>query len=181
MVATVRVVYDGSLVPLSINDSIPFTGGRFIYFTASSLSTDEELEVGISCLVNLPTLNGTTTKLWAEIGTALSDSIIPLPSEIGDMPYDFFLSFGVGSEVSGFRAYVISSEDTLESIASQIEDLEAKLDALKATTDLINLNASIQNIALGILGTGLTPITGGITSAIPLLFSTTTFLPLPLP
>lgn len=165
------VIYDATLAANSVNTSIEFSNGKFVYFTCSSLSVNEVAEIGISCIARLPSLSGTVDKLWVELGTAFTDTLIPLPSEIADFNFTFYLAFSTEFSLDGFRAYVVTSTTTLESLEAQITSLINAQAAESTVTNAIAANEVLQNSALSLLGTGLIPITGGVTSAIPALLA----------
>lgn len=169
--ASLSVVYDGTLNADSVNTSTPFKSGKFIYFTASSLAQFEVAEIGISCIAQLPTLGGNVDKLWVELGSCFTDTLIPLPSEVGSFDFDFYLAFSSEFDLIGFRAYVVTSTATLESLEAQIANLELAQTIESTITQAIAINEVAQNVALSILGTGLIPITAGVTAPIPALLS----------
>lgn len=168
--ANVSIIYDGSISTGAINLTNTFSYGKFVYFTCSSLETDEVAEIGVSCIAQLPSLNGTVEKLWVELGTCFTDTVITLPSEITDSGNSFLLAFSSDVSLSGFRTYLISSDVTLESLQSQIEALELTVNSQNTVNQAIAANQFLQNQALAIIAVGLTPISAGVTApVVPLL------------
>ena len=172
--ATISIVYDSSVSPTDTNTTNTFRNGKFVYFTSTDLSPSQFYEIGVSCIIRLPTIGGTTDKLWTDLGTLRTNEIITLPSEIADFDYDFYLAFGTEAEIPNLRCYLCSSEVNLESIDSLIRSLEIEIGEVQQQTIDIANNANLQNAAFSLIGTGLVPITGGATAGVPLLFSSTT-------
>lgn len=169
--ADLRVVYDSSLSPNAINVSQTFKNGRVAFITVSSLGNNQVAEIGISCIVKLPSLSGTVDKLWTELGTIFSDTAIVLPSELADLPYDFYFAMSSEDTIGGFRIYVVTEDINLTTISEQLEELLQLTKGIEITNNLTLGNQLLQNSALTILGTGLIPITAGVTSAIPPLLA----------
>lgn len=167
----ISVIYDGSLQQDSVNVSQSFTKGRFIYVTSSSISSSQILEIGVSCIVAVPAIGGNVEVNWTDLGVISTDSVIPIPTEIGEFDYPCSLAFAVSSSLSGFRAYVITSEGGHERTLEELQSISAKVDSLQNTANQIALTDTLQNIALSILGTGLAPISAGVTASIPALLA----------
>lgn len=176
---SISVIYDGDLQQDNVNLSQAFTKGRFIYVTCSSISANQVLEVGVSCIITTPTIGGTTEVNWTDLGVVNTDSLIPIPTEIGEFDYSCYLAFAVNAFVSGFRVYVITSEGGHERTLEELESIDSKIDSLIAVTNQLALSDTLQNVALSILGTGLAPITAGVTASIPVLLSPNTIPLLP--
>jgi hypothetical protein len=179
-----QVIFDGTVYAAGRNLSQTFKGGQFLYFDPQ-LETNQSLEMGVSLIARLPGLNGTIDKLWDNLGTMNSDNIIPIPREVSEANFDFYLGLGSSIDQPNFRAYVIYSEVTQESISSQIDDLKAEIDKiLQNQTTAFNLETAIglnqlaQNTALTILGTGLVPISAGVTAGVVPVLSGASLLPL---
>lgn len=169
--ADLRVVYDGTISPNSVNLTNTFKGGRVAFITVSSLGIDQTLEIGISCIVRLPSLSGIVDKLWTELGTVYSDTAIVLPSEIADLDYDFYFALGSGDTVEGVRVYVTTDPLSLSIINAKLDEVLDTLATNSETANLLLSNELLQNTALSIFGTGLIPITADVTATIPPLLS----------
>ena len=175
--SSLSIIYDNSISPTAINVTNYFKHGKFIYFTSSDLTPNQYYELGVSCIIVLPTLNGNVDKLWSDLGTLRTNEIIPLPSEIADFDFNFYLAFGTQDEIPNLMVYVCTSNVTLETIDAEIKALQTSVGDIQTTTTINNYQSTLQNAALSIIGTGLIPITGGVTSPVPLLFPAST-LPL---
>lgn len=180
------VIYDGSLASDSFNLSQPVTGVQFLYFSAGN-DFNYELEIGVSLVLFTPTIEGgDQAKIASPLGTLNTNEIVPIPREISESGLTFQLAFGVDSNVSGFRAYAFKSDNSLDSLADQIAALETAIDDILAnqTTQFaldsaIGANQLAQNQALSLIGTGLIPITAGVTAPVPVLLEGSSLLLLP--
>lgn len=181
----VKVIYDG-LVSASEprNLSQPFTGGQYLYFDPQ-LPEGIALMIGVAWLIKLPGINGDLLKVWETSNSLDTDTIIPIPREISESGYELYCSFGTSVNQPNFRAYVIYSEVTQESLAADLDQIQSDLaDILQNQTTqfaldtAIGINQLAQNQAISLIGTGLIPITGGITSPVPLLLTGSSLLPL---
>ena len=170
-----RLIYDGPVNATGRNVSETFKGGQFIYFDPGA----DALELGVSLLIKLPGIGGDLLKLWEDRGFLDSDTLIPIPREVSEAGYDLYLGLGTAADVPSFRAYVVYSTVTQESLSEQITALETEVTTLlENQTTSFNLqlalagNALVQNAALSIVATGLIPITGGVSGgAVPVLAS----------
>ncbi|UAJ73733.1 hypothetical protein IQE94_05480 [Synechocystis sp. PCC 7339] len=180
------VIYDGVLDPSAFNLSEMFRNAQFLYFSAGN-NFNYELEIGVSLVVFAPTIGGgEQAKLAADLGVLNSNQIIPLTREVSESGLDYQLAFGVDTSVPGFRAYVWTSEVTQEGLAEAIAQLqENALDILEnqatqlATQLAIGANQIAQNQALALIGTGLIPLTAGVTAPVPLILEGSSLLLLP--
>lgn len=187
------VIYDGVLDPFVFNLSETFTGGQFLYFSAGN-DFNDEFEIGVNLMVFVPTIGGGDQAKYAkDLGILNTNAIIPLEREVSESGLAYQLAFGVDSALSGFRAYVFRSDNSLDSVAAdldQIKDLITQIEANQAdiltnqTTQFalntaIGANQLIQNQALSLLGAGLIPLTAGATAPVPALLAGSSLLLLP--
>lgn len=167
-----RVIFDGTVYAAGRNLTQTFKGGQFLYFDPQ-LETNQFQELGVSLIARLPGVNGTIDKLWDDLGILNTDNIIPIPREVSESGFEFYLGLGSSIDQPNFRAYLIYSEITQESVSNQIEDLGEDIEQiLENQTTAFNLQTAIglnqlsQNTALTILGTGLAPISAGVTAGV---------------
>lgn len=187
------VIYDGFLDPAAFNLSETFTGGQFLYFSAGD-NFNDEFEIGVNLVVFAPVLGGSDqAKYVKDLGILNTNSVIPLDREVSESGLDYQLAFGVDSGLSGFRAYVFRSDNSLDSVAAELAEVKEMITAIEAnqadiltnqTTQFaldtaIGANQLIQNQALSLLGAGLIPITAGVTAPIPPLLAGSSLLLLP--
>jgi hypothetical protein len=181
-----QVIFDDTVIAAGRNLSTTFKGGQFIYFDAQ-LGDDLVLEIGVALLIKLPGINGELVKVWDNSEILNSDNLIPIPREISESNFDLYLGLGSSIDQPNFRAYVIYTEVSQETLSAQIDDLQADIDLiLQNQTTSFNLQAAIgvnelaQNTALSILGTGLAPLTAGVSAGvIPVLTGSQLFFLLP--
>lgn len=186
-----RVIYDGPLVAADKNLSTTFKGGQFLYFDPH-LSPDPEtgaeryIELGVSLLAKVPIIGGEKLVLWDDLGFLNSDLLIPIPREVSESGYDFYLGIGTSIDEPNFTAYVIYSEVSQETLAADLESLKDDVALiLENQTTAFNLDFAIaanqlaQNTALGILGTGLAPISAGLTAGVVPVLTASPLLLLP--
>ena len=113
--------------------------------------------------------------------------MISIPKEFSESDYEFYVAFGCAFPIPDFRCYVITSEVTQETLADDLIQIQADIDLiLENQTTAFNLQAAIgvnelaQNTALSILGTGLAPLTAGVSAGvIPVLTGSQLLLLLP--
>jgi hypothetical protein len=182
-----KVIYDGTLLssaPRNLSQS--FTGGQYLYFDPQ-LGENLALMIGVAWLIKLPGVNGDLLKVWETSNSLDTDVIIPIPREVSESGYELYCSFGTSVDQPNFRAYVIYSNITQESLAGQLGTLQADVDLIlqNQTTSFtlesaLAANALAQNTALTILGTGLAPISAGVTAGVvPVLAGSQLLLLLP--
>lgn len=179
----VRVIYDGAILASQArNLSTAFTGGQYLYFDPQ-LPEGIALMIGVAWLIKLPGVNGELIKIWETNNSLDTDNILPIPREISESGYELYCSFGTSVDQPNFRAYVIYSEVTQESLAAQLEAVQNDLDLiLQNQTTTFNLEAAIasnqlaQNAAISLIGTGLIPLTAGVTTPVPALLSSSSII-----
>jgi hypothetical protein len=174
----IRVIYDGPLAAAAKNLSQTFTGGQFLYFDPHlppdpNTGAERYIELGVSLLAKVPIIGGEKLVLWDDLGFLNSDLLIPIPREVSESGYEFYLGIGTSIDEPQFTAYVIYSTVTQETLAADLDSVKTDLDSiLENQTTAFNLDFAIaanqiaQNTALGILGTGLAPITAGVSAGV---------------
>lgn len=173
-----RLIYDGAVSASGRNISQTFVGGQFLYFDPQA-GEGISMEIGVALLIKLPGIGGDLLKIWEDRGFLDTNNLIPIPREVSEAGYELYIALGVAADVPSFRAYVIYSTVTQESLSQQITDLQTEVTTLlENQTTAFNLqlalagNALVQNAALSIVATGLIPITGGVSgTAVPVLAS----------
>ena len=179
-------IFDGSLAPNTVNLSTRFKHGQFLVFEGN-LPLGESYEIGIALNAVIPLIGSTVLKNWDSTEFLDTDQMIRIPKEFSESDYEFYVAFGCSFPISNFRCYVITSEVSQESLSAQIEAIQADIDLiLQNQTTAFNLQAAIgvnelaQNTALSILGTGLAPISAGVTAGVvPVLTGSQLLLLLP--
>ena len=179
-------IFDGSLSPNSVNLSTRFKRGQFLVFDAA-LNSGESYDIGIALNAVIPLIGTTVLKNWSSADFLDTDEMIHIPKEFSESDYEFYVAFGCSFPISGFRCYVITSDVTQESIGANLEDIKDDINLiLENQTTAFNLQSAIgvnellQNTALSILGTGLAPISAGITAGVvPVLSGSNLLLLLP--
>jgi hypothetical protein len=169
-----------------VNLSTRFKHGQFLVFDGN-LPLGEYYEIGIALNAVIPLIGSTVLRNWDSNEFLDTDQMISIPKEFSESDYDFYVAFGCSFSIPDFRCYVITSEVTQETLSDDISKIQADLDlVLENQTTAFNLQAAIagnelaQNTALSILGTGLAPISAGVTAGvIPVLTGSQLFLFLP--
>jgi hypothetical protein len=187
------VIYDGVLSASDFNLSETFTGGQFLYFSAGN-DFNDEFEIGVNLVVFAPTIGGGDQAKYAkDLGILNTNAIIPLEREVSESGLTYQLAFGVDSSLSGFRAYVFRSDNSLDSVAADLEQIKelvtqietAQADILTNQTtqfaldSAIGANQLLQNQAISLIGAGLIPVTAGVTAPVPPLLAGSSLLLLP--
>ena len=111
----------------------------------------------------------------------------PIPREVSESGYEIYLGIGTSVDQPNFTVYVIYSDVTQESLAAQLDTVQDDLNLIlqnQTTTftleSALAANALAQNTALTILGTGLAPISAGVTTGVvPVLAGSQLLLLLP--
>lgn len=179
-----RVIFDGTVYAAGRNLTQTFKGGQFLYFDPQ-LEPNQDLDLGVTLIAKLPGLNGAIDKLWDDLGILNTDNIIPIPREVSESGFEFYLGLGSSIDQPNFRAYLIYSEVTQESVSIQVEDLKKEIELiLQNQTTSFNLETAIgmnqlaQNTAITILGMGLAPISAGVTAGVVPVLTGSSLLPL---
>jgi hypothetical protein len=125
-----KIIFDGTVLAAGKNISQTFRGGQFLYFDPQ-LEENQSLEIGISFLAILPGLNDTSLlKVWDELHVLDTDNIIPIPREISESGFEFYIALGTSVDQPNFRAYLVYSDISLESLAAQLDDLKTNTNLL---------------------------------------------------
>ncbi len=181
----IKIIYDGTVFASEPrNLSQPFKGGQYLYFDPG-LDDGLALIIGVAWLIRLPGINGQLTKVWETKNSLDTDEIIPIPREVSESGFELYCSFGTTVDQPNFRAYVVYSDVTQESIGDDVAAIKEDIKLLlQNQTTAFNLDAAIaanqlaQNTALAILGTGLSPISAGVTAGVVPILSASPILPL---
>jgi hypothetical protein len=183
-----RNIFDGTLLlkPDNGNLTLPFKHGQFLIFDAG-LPLGEEYIIGVAYNMIIPLIGTTAPKSWETNEYLKTDEIVRIPREFSESDYEVYVAISPSEEIPNFRCYVITSEVTQETLSDDISQIQADLDlVLENQTTAFNLQAAIgvnelaQNTALSILGTGLAPISAGVTAGvIPVLTGSQLFFLLP--
>lgn len=186
------VIYDGALDPEQFNLSEQFTGGQFLYFSAGN-DFNDEFEIGVNLMVFVPTIGGEQAKYAKDLGILNTNNVIALEREVSESGLSYQLAFGVDSGLSGFRAYVFRSDNSLDSLAVDLAEIKELITQIEAnqldiltnqTTQLaidtaIGANQLLQNQAISLIGAGLIPITAGVTAPVAPILAGSSLLLLP--
>jgi hypothetical protein len=175
---SINVIFDGQLNPNTISESNIFTNANFLLLDVISpvLADNEGVLIGLGLLARIPIIGKTAIKYvphkiteYEVNARELGDSteLIAIPYEFSNSPYEFFLGLNSSQSVT-LRIYAITNyENNIDINHDLIQEVLNKINEIKLRQDLnIALDTS-QNVAIGILGTGLIPVTGGVTSPIP--------------
>jgi hypothetical protein len=179
-------IFDASLSPNTENLSTRFKHGQFLVFDGN-LPLGESYEIGIALNAVIPLIGTTVLRNWDSTEFLDTDQMISIPKEFSESDYEFYVAFGCASPIPDFRCYVITSEVTQETLADDLIQIQADINLiLENQTTAFRLQAAIgvnelaQNTALSILGTGLAPISAGITAGVvPVLSGSNLLLLLP--
>lgn len=174
-----KVIFDGNVIPNpnASQESIRFTNAEYLIIDILSpqLADDEGLEFGLALLMETPLIGKIKTSYvpfkiseWQVGLTGDSRELIAIPREFSESGYNLFCAIGVNEPVT-LRIYAVISDTTKEEIQFTCDEILAKVSSIevKQNTNLA-LDVS-QNVAIGIIGTGLVPITGGVTSPVPVI------------
>jgi hypothetical protein len=179
-------IFDGSLAPNTVNLSTRFKHGQFLVFDGN-LPQGESYEIGIALNAVIPLIGSTVLKTWSSTEFLDTDEMISIPKEFSESDYEFYVAFGCSFPISNFRCYAITSDVTQETISEDLSQIQADIDLiLQNQTTAFNLQTAIgvnelaQNTALSILGTGLAPLTAGVSAGVvPVLTGSQLLLLLP--
>jgi hypothetical protein len=125
-----KVIFDGTVFAAKENISQTFRGGQFLYFDPQ-LEENQSLEIGIAFLAILPGLNDThLLKVWDELQVLDTDNIVPIPREISESDFEFYIALGTSIDQPNFRAYLVYSDISLESLTAQLDELKTNTSLL---------------------------------------------------
>ena len=181
-------IFDGTLLtsPENGNLTIPFKHGQFLIFDAG-LPLGEEYIIGVAYNMIVPLIGTTASKSWETNEFLKTDEIVRIPREFSDSDYEVYVAILPSEEIPNFRCYVVTSDVTQETISENLSQIQADIDLiLQNQTTAFNLQTAIgvnelaQNTALSILGTGLAPLTAGVSAGVvPVLTGSQLLLLLP--
>jgi hypothetical protein len=189
----INVIFDGPVLASSPrNLTQAFKGGQFIYCDPHlppdpNTGGPQSLILGVAFLIKVPLIGGEKLVLWDSLQDLDSKVLTPIPREVSESGYEIYLGIGTSIDQPNFTVYVIYSDVTQESLASQLDTLQDDLNLIlqNQTTPFtlesaLAANALAQNTALTILGTGLAPISAGVTAGVvPVLAGSQLLLLLP--
>lgn len=185
----INVIFDGPVLASSPrNLTQAFKGGQFIYCDPHlppdpDTGGPQSLILGVAFLIKVPLIGGEKLVLWDSLQDLDSNVLTPIPREVSESGYDIYLGIGTSVDQPNFTVYVIYSDVTQESLAGQLDTLQADIDLiLQNQTTTFNLEAAIasnqlaQNAAISLIGTGLIPLTAGVTTPVPALLSSSSII-----
>lgn len=176
--ATLSVIYDGNLPPRTIQETERFNQGDFILIDIinPTLANNEGILIGLAILLEIPIIGRTAIKYVPhqitdfEINAReLGDSkeLIAIPQEFSNSEYNFFVGLNSSEEVS-LRVYVIDNyQNDIDDVYDNVDEVKRLISQIIDRQNLdLALNVA-QNVSIGIIGTGLIPITAGVTTPVP--------------
>lgn len=169
MSLSTTLIFNGSIFPDSISTTALFRNGLFLLFSIDE-PDNIAYDFGMSLRIIVPTSQRIEEKdiplTLEERNLGTSFDIAKIPDEVSRAGFECYCAFNSNRQFDNFRAFVITSDVSLDSLDDKIEkisfvqDLQGALQAAQATNDIA------QSIALGILGVSLAPVTLGASAAI---------------
>jgi hypothetical protein len=141
-----ELIFNGSLIPSEISESIGFKNGQFLVFHTPNLAENEGIEIGFALTVYVPlsivsTINKDVTLPSFEfIRTLSSFSVIEIPREYSESNYLLQCGFNSSIPVDSFQVYVVTSSVTQESLNQQIVNLQSQVTSLQNQVTVISNN-----------------------------------------